>query len=237
MRRFLWSPKWVVGHVLVVVVAVAFVRLGFWQLDRLEERRAHNRRVEHQAQLPPVTDVSEAVADVAYRQADVQGTFDPANELILFGRALDGRPGNHVLTPLVTEAGEAIVVDRGWVPIELDEAPVGPAAPPPGTVRVTGVLYPSEEDGGGAAGPARVSAIDVALIERGLPYDVAPVYLWALEQEPAQSGELPVGAPLPELDDGPHLSYAIQWFILSTIAAVGWVVLLRREDRERSTAR
>ena len=49
---------------------------------------------------------------------------------------------------------------------------------------------------------------------------------------PAQAGGEPEVLPLPTLDEGPHLSYAIQWFIFSTIAVVGYPLILRRKARD-----
>ncbi|HEX5950122.1 MAG TPA: hypothetical protein VFZ96_03895, partial [Actinomycetota bacterium] len=68
------------------------------------------------------------------------------------------------------------------------------------------------------------------------PYELWPLAMQLEEQSPAQDGDMPVVVPRPELDEGPHLSYAVQWFIFATIALVGFVVLARREARDRDDA-
>jgi len=234
--------------VVAVIVAAVCVRLGIWQLDRLEGRRASNAAIRLGLQAPP-TALSRLLAEtggdpdaLAYRRTSVMGTYDAANQLRLYGRALDGRPGDHVLTPLVLADGTSVLVDRGWIPLERDPTPTltGAAAPPPGTVEVRGVLVPSEE---GAAfsqddGASRtlVRAVNVHEIDARMPeHDLLGLALLLEEQSPTQPGDLPEPAPLPELDEGPHLSYAIQWFTFATIALVGYVVLSRRDRREDRT--
>ena len=95
-----------------------------------------------------------------------------------------------------------------------------------------GVLVPDEGDGSvtpDASGVVRT--LDVAGIASTLPYDVAPQPLQLAEQKPPQPGDLPVPVALPELSEGPHLSYALQWFLFAAVAIVGAAILVRREKR------
>lgn len=218
------------------------MRLGIWQLDRLEQRRTYNALLQQRLAMPPepldgVVGAGKppTAAAVAYRRVEVRGTYDAEHEVVLFGRSLNGDPGNHVLTPLVAADGRAVIVDRGWVPGGLGPPP-GEAAPPSGTVRVTGVLFPSEEGGSFDPASGTISRVDVAAIGRRLPYDVEPVYLWLLAQQPKSPSSLPVPPPLPELTDGPHLSYAVQWFSFAAVALIGYGVLIRRELRATRAA-
>src|SRR4051812_36952685 len=120
MVRFLLRPRWLAGLALVIVVVVAFVQLGFWQLRRLDERHAYERLVASRLADPPVP-VADALSAgpeaVAFRRVTATGTFDPAHEVVLYGRSQDGQTGNHVLTPLRLDDGSAIAIDRGWVPL------------------------------------------------------------------------------------------------------------------------
>ena len=79
------------------------------------------------------------------------------------------------------------------------------------------------------------AVLDVRGIASTLPYDIFPLPLQLQDQAPPQPGSLPALAPLPELSEGPHLSYAIQWFTFAAVAIVGGVILLRR-DRRTPTA-
>ncbi len=231
-------------HFLVLLIVGLFALAGVWQLQRLSERRAHNVFVREQQErsTAPIGDLRDAPAQ---RRVRASGRYDTGREVILRGRASrpnGGRPGNHVLTPLVMNGGRAVIVDRGWVPFELDSPPVAGARPPDGQVEVTGVLLPSEGSGPLTGGtrdetrPRELARIDVARISRWLPDETHPLYLVLQRQEPAQRGELPIPVGLPSLDEGPHLIYAVQWFLFIPIALGGYSAILRREARKRSKA-
>jgi surfeit locus 1 family protein len=133
--------------------------------------------------------------------------------------------------------GRAILIDRGWVPLDIDEPRAPEAAPPSGEVDVEGVLFSSEGDPPGAVGTASVrqltlSHVDLAAIQSQLPYPNAPDYLLLQRQTPDQPSGLPLPSPLPELSEGPHLSYAVQWFTFAAIAVAGSVVVALRDGRD-----
>jgi len=225
-------------HIILIAIAaiVAFtcVRLGFWQLNRLHGRRDVNAMLEARGAQTPATITSLQPGAMPYRHVTVTGTYDPAHEQILSGRtSQQGDPGNLVLTPLVLRDGTAVIVDRGWVPLETQTPPVGgAAAAPTGTVTVSGLALPPDQvsDPPVNPSPALVTRIDLG---RGdLPYGLLPVYVLLQDQQPAQA-QPEIVAP-PGFDDGPHLSYAIQWFSFATIAVVGCVVLLVRDRRGNS---
>ena len=247
----LLTPRWLFGHLLALTLIVLFVNFGFWQLRRLAQRDAYNALLETRLSAPPqplnellaryspVAPV-EAADSATYRRVSVRGRFDAANEVLLRSRALDGRPGYHVLTPLRLSQDRALLVDRGWVPFDLDTPPVAEAAPPEAPVAVTGILQPSQPQ------PAGLSAkdpptgeldavfwVDTARLSRQLPYTLEPVYLELATQTPAQNRPLPVPPPAPEVTRGPHLSYALQWFSFALIGTVGYGLLLRSVVREK----
>jgi surfeit locus 1 family protein len=219
--------------VAAVGVAATCVALGFWQLRRLDERRAANAAIVRNRSGPAVT--IRSAADVAglspFRRVVARGRYDPESEVIVYGRAREGEPGHHVVTPLVLEDGSAVLVVRGWVPFEMDTAPVAGAEPVARDVTVEGFLVAAEP---GESGPPDamgvVRTLDPEAIAASLPFDVAPLALQLQDQRPPQPGP-PLPVPPPELSEGPHLSYAIQWFSFAAIALVGAVVLLRRDRR------
>jgi surfeit locus 1 family protein len=228
----------------VVIVAGVCVRLGFWQLDRLSQRRALNASIEaglseDPAPLKDVLDASPDPDALGYRRVTATGSYDATGELLLYGRALDGRPGDHVLTPLVLGDGSSVLVDRGWVPSEPNRTvPVGPpAAAPSGAVTVEGVLLPAEPGAAFAsddsASATLIRAVNVSEIDaRMTDHELAPAYLLLQTQTPPQTEGLPAPAPMPEPSEGPHLSYAFQWFSFASIALVGYVVVIRRDRRQ-----
>jgi surfeit locus 1 family protein len=220
-------------------VAATCIRLGFWQLDRLHGRKDANAAIAAAEAMPPrplpelVTETSDP-ASLRFRPAVASGTYDPAHEVLLYGRASqEDVAGDQVLTPLRLSDGTAIVVDRGWVPIDQDAPVTGEAAAPTGSVTVTGVLFPADAiSSPPPSASERVTKVDLGQIGAALPYPILPVYLLLERQTPPQPGALPEPPPLPTLDDGPHLSYAVQWFSFAAIALIGYVVLLRRDRRD-----
>jgi surfeit locus 1 family protein len=221
------------------IAALVCIRLGFWQLDRLGQRRALNEAIgaglEGPQQDAADLSVTEAQPWLAVRAS---GVYDPQHELVLYGRALEGQPGHHVLTPLILADGNALIVDRGWVPSQMDEPPLEQAPVPEGRVTVEGFLVPAEEgrvieERGGR--PTQISSPDSALVADSLPFETLPLILQLVDQEPSTDAQLPIPAPPPELSQGPHLSYAIQWFAFAVIAVVGSLILIRRDRRPSVT--
>lgn len=246
--EFLRTPKWLAGHLLALTGVVLFVIAGFWQLSRMVEVGTANDLIESRLALPPqpldqvLAEVGSDPGALAYRQVSVTGTYETGEEVLLSTRAYQGRPGHHLLTPLVTGDGAAILVDRGWVPLELNEPPV-PQAQPVATagepVTVSGILFPPDEDSrfGPRTGEGQVDyvgSVDLERIQQQVSSDLEPVYLLAQQQQPEQPAALPIPAAAPELDDGPHLSYAVQWFLFAGVVIVGYPLLVRRTARERA---
>jgi surfeit locus 1 family protein len=235
--RFLRSPRWLVAHLLLVVVAATCVSLGFWQLRRLDERQALNASVTRglaEEEVPLGSVMDEPASSLRYRRVTATGRYLPQEEVLLGPTSRDGAPGYDVLTPFVTADG-AILVNRGWVPYALSEPPVVEAAPPEGQVTVSGYLLPGRPARRASpVGAPRVEVLsdpDIARLQRQVSVPLADVYLVALAQSPAP-GDLPRPGVLPQLSEGPHLSYAVQWFIFATIAVVGYPFLVRRRARE-----
>jgi cytochrome oxidase assembly protein ShyY1 len=244
MFRFLLKPRWIALGLFAIVMTSLCVRLGFWQLDRLHGRRYYNALfAQGMAMTPePVEHLVDANAgtgsSLLYRQAEATGTYDPAHEVILYGRSHNEEPGNHVLTPLVLPDGRAVLVDRGWVPYEMNTPPVSGAPPPGGTVTITGLLAPSEPGGSPQTqATTTFTVVDLAQIGRQLPYTLLPDYLQLQHQSPVQSGSLPIPPPPPTLDEGPHKGYALQWFSFGSIAGFGFLLLVVREVRDERRPR
>ena len=232
MYRFLLKPRWIAFHLLVLALMVTMVNLGFWQLRRLDERRAANREVSTRtaAAIVSIDDLPSDPHAAQWRQVTVTGVWEPTGQVLIRNRSLDGQPGLHVVTPLTDRAGHAVLVNRGFIPL-ADEA--HPPAPATGPVTVVGRVRVTQERGSlSPRDPATgtlttLNRVDVARIQQQTAVTLAPFYLELITEDPA-SAAAPVPLPLPGLDEGPHLSYAIQWFIFTTCAAVGWVLVVRK---------
>ena len=233
------SRRVAVTVIVAVLVAATCVNLGLWQLRRLDERRALNATILAHGSAPPISidGVRGNAAADEYRQAVARGTYDVEHEVLVYGRSLDGEAGHYVVTPLLLPDGGAILVVRGWVPFAMRSVPVRGAVPPADEVSVRGFFAPDEGDGSFAPdADGIVRVLDVEGIASSLPYDVFPLPLQLVDQTPPQPGSLPIPVPPPELSEGPHLSYAIQWFCFAIVALVGAVILLRRERRAATGA-
>ena len=230
-----------VAHVIVVALAILFINLGFWQLRRLDERQLENTVGESRvdsapAELGLLLEASgDDIDSLEFRRATATGVFQPDDEVLIRSQVHQGVAGFHVITPLLGEGGNAVLVNRGWVPLDADQVPVEAAPPPDGTVTVTGWVRPSQTRG--ALGPSdpddgrlvTMSRVDVDRIQEQVSYELEPVYLSMLDD---LEGDLPIAAPAPSFDDeGPHLAYAIQWFSFALIGLVGYFFLLRRAAR------
>lgn len=236
VTRISWSKRLRTLFAIALIVAVACVALGTWQIARLHQKQQFNAAVRSGlAEGPrPLAVLVSAEVDpdsVRFRRVTATGIYDAENQVELYGRTQDGRPGSHLLTPLVTDDGLGVIVDRGWIPLGLDPSEV---TPPTGKVEVDGVLFESEGDPPGRVGATTERAdtlvrVDLARIQAQLPYRIAPVYVLLQERTTTRPGELPLPAPLPEQSDGPHLSYAVQWFTFATIALVGFAIVAQKE--------
>ena len=242
-------PKWVFGHLLAVAVIVGFIALGFWQLRRLDERRDLNATIAARTtEAPaPLADLlvlyGEDVDALEYRRVEASGTYATQDEVIWQARTLDGRSGHDVLTPLVSGT-RALIVNRGWVPIDASDPPVAGAEPPEGRVVVAGIVRRGQVRGSvGPRDPAdgdldRISRVDIGRLQAQIDPTLYPFYLVLENQTPAQSGAVPVLRPMVDLEEGRHLNYAIQWFLFAAIVVVGYPLLLRRtagdEPKENS---
>ena len=241
--RFLLTRRWLGLLAVAVVVAASCVLLGRWQLHRLESRHAANDLVTRNSAAPPAPPAELLVVDRGpdrahqWRRVRASGRYDTAHQLLVRNRPYDGSFGYHVLVPLVTERGPALRVDRGWVPNgpSASEPPDVPA-PPAGRVTVVARLRPSEPASTTGTPPAgQVTRIDVSTIRQALPY---PVYggFGELTRELPAPRRAPALLPLPEQSEGPHLAYAVQWFLFAGLALGGYVVLARREAADREAA-
>ena len=248
MSRLSWGG--VLAALGALGIAAFCVRLGFWQLDRLDQRREYNASVERAAEQPPLDlsggrmlDAGTYPDDYLYRPAIATGAYIQSADLLLRGRSHLGTPGVHLVSLFQLDDGGEILVNRGWLP-----APDGATVDPrpyrvTGPQRLTGSLQAVPEDIEGAT-PLRIQLddgttvptflrLDRTTLSRELDTAIPPLYL-QLTGSPSEA-DLPIAVPPSDLDEGPHLGYAIQWFSFAAIAFFGFFfVLLGGPGRLRS---
>jgi len=239
--RFVLRPKWIIGHLLATTLVISFVAAGFWQLSRHEWRSDLNARIETQADLEVLgVDgiANAAAADLDLRIAEVAGTWAEA-DILVWNRSFDGQPGCHIVTPLLFEnvetgAAEAVVVNRGWLDLARCENPDRTTFRPDTTrVVVAGQLSKSQQPGRfQASDPATgvlesMLRIDIGRIDQQIEPVLTPVYLVLAVSEPRETTLLPVAPRSASV--GPHLGYAVQWFLFAAVGIVGYPLVLRKQ--------
>ncbi len=199
----------VAAAIVAVLAAAVCVRLGIWQLDRLAQRKALNSRLATRLALPMLEVRGGTSGDSArLRRVTATGRYDFAAERTWPGRSFEGTPGVTLITPLRLADGSVVLVDRGWVPS-------------PDAVHVDHAAY-RESDSATVTGIAR-------LLPRGRgDVDAAGFLPFVIEQQAPDTRGLPRRWPVPAFDNGPHLSYAIQWFSFAVIALVGTAAMIRK---------
>ncbi len=209
-------PIWLLGHLVALTAVLLFVRAGVWQLDRLDEKKMRNEVIARKdGRALDVLDVDPSEA--RYQRVAASGTFDASGQVVVPFQSYAGTVGAHAVTPLVLADGTAVLVNRGWFP---DEGSAERAAPPAGDVTVEGVLLESQ---------TRRNGLRVARIQEGYDRELFP--LWLSQTAPEPNAEYPILLDPPARDEGPHLAYAIQWFLFAGVVLVGYPILLRRRMR------
>jgi surfeit locus 1 family protein len=219
---------------LLLLLALGFARLGVWQLSRLHQRRAANRVTLAARSAPPVLLPGSALqgADTLMEHRVIaRGRYDHDHDIVLRGESLQGVPGVHLVTPLrMAGTDTALLVDRGFVPAP-DAVSVEPERlREAGDVVAEGIIARVGSGGGKPivhAGRTTWARLDLPALRERLPYPVLPVYLRQIPGPGVPSFPRRLD-PLP-IDEGPHLSYAVQWFLFAGLAmAFAFLVVGRR---------
>jgi surfeit locus 1 family protein len=215
--------------------ATLFIRLGAWQIARLNERQARNAAIGAQLRSAPrpLPSLPRDTGAAHYRPASVAGRFDYEHELVVTGRTRQGSPGVELLTPVrVAGSDTAVLVNRGWVYSPNASAVDRPRWREGDSATVAGYveLYaPDASATSSTSDPRIVRRVSRSEIASKIPYPVAPFYLVATGGTDTTGH--PARREMPTLDDGPHRSYAFQWFAFAVIALVGAGAVVAREKR------
>jgi len=242
---FLLSRRWVLFGIAVAVLGVACWRLGEWQFDRLQERRADNAVIERNLAAEPV-DVREVMTSEAdlpheaqWRTVTMRGTYDEGEQVLVRYQTRDGQAGVTVVTPLRFSDGTQVLVERGWEPApNTASAEVDVPAPPDGSVTVHGWARPDQSGDSDEITPAdgQVRLISSEGFEDVVDGPLLDGYVSVDSEQPPPSQPLTQGPQMPELDSGPHFFYGLQWwfFGLLAVGGFGYFAYLEARDRRRS---
>jgi len=235
--RFLLTRRWILFAVAVVLLAALAWRLGVWQFHRLEERKADNAIIEtniHEASVPVdgVLAVGRPVgAEDEWKRVTATGVYDAADTVIVRYQTRDGEAGVDVVVPLRTDSGAALLVDRGWVAAENRAADVSDVpAPPSGTVTVTGWVRADATGSSTSVADHSVRSISSEAIGDALDLSLYGGFV-DLESESPAPADAPQTAELPDLSNGPHFFYGLQWWFFALLAVFGFLYLAYDEWR------
>jgi cytochrome oxidase assembly protein ShyY1 len=229
-------PIWLLGHLVALAAIIVFVRCGFWQIDRLHQKQARNRLIAERSDGPAVDLDTVPISNAEYQRVRVHGHFDDRDHVLVRNRAFEGTNGFHVLTPFVRDDGSVVLVVRGWIGLD-DKAPPSPRD----ELTIEGLLLRSQVRRFGPKDPATghldvVNRVDIARVAQQLPgRDVYPLYLQLTKPAPPKGEEPNIVEP-PARDEGPHRSYAIQWFLFAAVVLVGYPLLIRRRSQQGQAA-
>jgi cytochrome oxidase assembly protein ShyY1 len=243
------QPRWLTLLAVVLVACAGFGWLGSWQLGVARDRgEAQALRELHGRSVVPIDDVlapqRSFTAAADGRRVRVQGTYDPAKQVLVDGRIQpggDGAVGWWVVSAVRTSAGAWLPVVRGWVP-DPDDPAAATSAAASGPVTLEGVLQPDEPPAASAPADDRFHALDVAdLVNRwGTPIYNGFVVLTS------QQADVPAGAPVPELVPPPspqphgiawrNAAYAVQWWVFAGFALVMWGKMVQQAARDEAAA-
>ncbi len=186
--------------------------------------------------LATIATFGEDPQKLEFRRVEVSGIYLVEEEVLWQARTFKGQSGHDVLTPLMI--GErAIIVNRGWVPIDATGPPVVEAAPPSGVISVSGIVRKGIRQGRfGPTDPKegeldRISQVDLPRLQRQIDVELYPFYMQTVSELPERNLALPHARPVPISDPGRHFGYAIQWFVFATVVVTGYPILLMRTAR------
>jgi cytochrome oxidase assembly protein ShyY1 len=238
VRTFL-TRRWLLFATVVVIMALGAWRLGEWQFDRLAEREQRNGWVEANLEAAPVpvvdvlSDDEPLPASQEWRRVQARGEYDPSGTIVWRYQVRDRQSGVDVVTPLVLPDGRAVLVDRGWMPTDAPGfSPAETPPPPEGTVTVVGWVR-ADSTGRHTDVTARSTReLSSRAVQQHVDHTLLAGFIDLETETPAAATRL-VTTDLPDLGEGPHFFYGLQWWFFGALAIFGLLYLMWDERRGR----
>ena len=234
--------RWAPWLSLVVLFAIATTLLSWWQFSRREERVEKINQVienyESEAiELATVTwlETSGGLFTDEWKPVEIEGKYLAEDSILVRNRPLSGSPGFLQLVPFRTSTGEVLVVERGWLPAGSDiKEPLLNPLPSRDFKKLVIRLRQGESDSGKDSVAGRLDTVDLdeyAALHPELGLETR--FYGRLASENPASDEAPIPQPKPSLDEGNHLSYALQWLLFGLMAFGAFVWAYRNDRRVR----
>lgn len=243
MRRlaFLLRPQWLALFLVVIAFAyLCFTVLAPWQLGKNTRTSRENNQISSSLNIDPVAlttllpQQDSSAPDDQWRRVTATGHYRPEGQVVVRLRIDDGDASYEVLTPFAVDGGPVVLINRGYV--KAADGPGVPAfaAPPAGTVSITGRLRNGEPVLTGKEpfrrdGIQQVYSINPAQVSQVTGVPLAGSYLQLVDGQPGGLGAIAI----PHLDAGPYLSYGIQWIAFGIVAPIGVGYFVMAEIKQR----
>ncbi len=236
MYSFVRQPKWIAAHMLVMLLLVTFLLAGTWQFGRHQKRLDRNDVVLDRADtvMLEAADLFESQDIFEFRLVQLNGSWSASDSVLIRNRSHQDIAGCHLAVPLKVSSNEGVLVVAGWLSAPLCD--INELEAPTGDVSLVGRVRLSQTRGAiGARDRAdgvikTLARTDVARIDQQVALSLAPVYVELITSNPSVAEAVAVDPPPTDL--GPHLAYAVQWFLFFAVGAVGYPLVLRRQARK-----
>jgi len=245
----MFSRVWIITTAIVLLGTALCIRLGIWQLDRLEQRKSFNAHVEEMWASPAIALPDQLadfpLAEMEYRAITSIGEYDFDHQVALRNQYWNNQYGYHLITPLIIGTGKAVLVDRGWIPAENNDTPKDwlQYQNSSGEVSVSGIVRLGQDspDVGGRPDPTLEpnqtrlefwNNVNLLRLAEQMPYDLVEVYIQLDPVGNETKFPVPVQPEL-ELSEGPHLGYAGQWFTFATLLFFGYPFFIRKREETK----
>jgi surfeit locus 1 family protein len=236
----LFNRRWWLTTIFVILGVIVLVKLGFWQLDRLQQKRDINALMSERWKQEPfdlnTQEIPSDLEELEYRHVQATGKFDYAHQILLSHQTYNETPGSILVTPLILDDGRAILVARGWIPTGEDAPENWSKYQEPEGAPVIGLIKESQLlPNGSAPTPPKAPQtewyqINVDAIQPQMPYKLMPVLLQQLPEEGRTINNLPLREDPALLDESEHFSYAIQWYSFAVILGIGYFFFIRTQE-------
>lgn len=243
--KFLLTPKWILVTLICFGMLPAFQALSNWQWHRLSDRQVYNIQIQSQIDKEPVV-ISDIVLenpdsktvpdDTQWRTVEMTGTWLQPNQVLVRKKSLESNLGLWVVTPLQLTDGTVVIINRGWTAAANSaiDSPVV-ADVPSGTIEVLGRVRDVQE----RTSPAPTDLPD-GQVDRIIPMEifsstetVSNAYVEMTASRPESKTSEIRTLPEPEVTEGAHRSYALQWMFFEIMTVIGWIILVRNELKDQ----
>ena len=231
MFKNLTKPRWIALTAFLLIMIYLFIRLSDWQFDRYNTRIQNNEITTTALSSEPInlTDLSQVSDLKDWQKVSIKGEFVNSDAKLLRRQYLESSLGFWVITPLKLDNDQVILVNRGWIPIaESSTSQQEIPSSPQGDVTIIGYVQTLKD--------TRREPEDLPLNQinylNSTNFSSQPLstnYLQLASMTPMDNQVAII--PLPELSNGPHFSYAIQWILFALMLPIGWYVLLKNENK------